>query len=76
MFRPPSSRKKSTIIWDQTLGQYDVFRIMDAYTAYQEATMFMGNLAAPEKPIPQMSDEDMVGIKGFDRFSFRKPPAR
>lgn len=73
LFRPPSSRKPDSIIWDQTLDQFDFVRIMDPYTAFQEATMFMGNVAAPEKPIPHISDADMVSIKGFDERSFRNP---
>ena len=47
---------------------------MDTYTAYQEIQMLLGNLAQPNKPIPEIPDKDMVSIKGFDKWSFRKPP--
>lgn len=26
----------------------------------------------PEKPIPKISNEDMIASKGFDKYSFRK----
>jgi hypothetical protein len=45
-------------------------------TTYQEIAMFLGGLATPQKPIPVPSDKDMVSIKGFDRFSFRKEPTK
>jgi hypothetical protein len=47
-------------------------KLFEPYQAYQEISMFVNNLAIPEKPIPKMSDEDMASIKGFDKFSFRK----
>jgi hypothetical protein len=35
--------------------------------------MWLNNQAEPRKPIPEISDEIMVEIKGFDkRYSFRK----
>lgn len=43
---------------------------MDTFTAYQELEMFFGNLARPNKPIPEILDKDMVSIKGFDKWSF------
>lgn len=55
------------------LGAVEFFRIKDPYTAYQEIQMFMANLAFPNKPIPKVSDADMLEAKGFDnKFSFRK----
>ena len=44
----------------------------DPYTAYQNLSMWVNNQAQPIKPIPPMKDEDMVSIKGFDKYSFRK----
>jgi hypothetical protein len=38
--------------------------------------MFMCNLAVPQKPIPEVSDADMVVAKGFDKWSFRKEPRK
>ena len=36
--------------------------------------MFLGGLAVPLKEIPTVPDKIMVGAKGFDQWSFRKPP--
>jgi hypothetical protein len=39
--------------------------------------MFLGGMASPEKPIPPVSDADMVICKGFDpKYSFRKAPGK
>lgn len=46
------------------------------YTAYQELQMWMSNQAIPHKPIPKVSDKDMVTAKGFDKWSFRKEPQK
>lgn len=51
------------------------FRVMDPFTAYQEIRMYLGGMAAPEKTIPHVSDEDMLLAKGFDKWSFKKPPS-
>ena len=35
--------------------------------------MYLGGLASPEKPLPVISDRDMIEVKGFDPVtSFRK----
>jgi hypothetical protein len=67
------ARDDRYIINDE-LKQYDFIRQADPYTAYQEISMFLGGLAYPEKPIPPVSDKDMIIAKGFDDWSFRKPP--
>ena len=51
-------------------------RMFDPYTAFQEIYMFMCNLAVPLKPIPEVSDVDMVMAKGFNKWSFRKEPRK
>jgi hypothetical protein len=55
-----------------SLKKISFMQMFGPYQAYQEISMFVNNLAVPEKPIPKMSDEDMASIKGFDKFSFRK----
>jgi hypothetical protein len=51
-------------------------RMFDPYTAFQEIYMFMCNMAVPLKPIPEVSDADMVVAKGFNKWSFRKEPRK
>lgn len=53
------------------LKLYDFHRVFHPYLAYQEISMFLGNKAHPEKPIPQPDDVTMAQIKGFDKYSFR-----
>jgi hypothetical protein len=62
------------VCYNCSLKEYKFFKVKDAVTTYQEIAMFLGGLAVPQKPIPVPSDKDMVSIKGFDKFSFRKDP--
>jgi hypothetical protein len=62
------------IVYNECLRELEFFRMIDTFTAYQELQMYFGALAQPNKPIPDIPDKDMVSIKGFDKWSFRKPP--
>ena len=62
-------------IVNDTLKKYEFMRLFDPYSTYQKIMMYLGGLANPEKPIPPVSDLDMIEAKGFDRFSFRKDPS-
>lgn len=64
------------IEWNACLKDVDFFRVFDPFTAFQELSMYYGGvLVHPNRPIPDVSDEDMVEVKGFDKkWSFRKPP--
>lgn len=73
---PRSWRKPGKIVFNAELRQYGFVRVMDPYLAFQEIAMFFGVLAEPRRPIPAISDKNMVGIKGFDKFSFRKAPSK
>lgn len=70
-------RRKSDIEFtvNAALKPYEFVRIKDVYTAFQDVSMFVGNIAMPEKPIPTVDDKTMAQIKGFDKFSFRKEKA-
>jgi hypothetical protein len=63
-----------TIAYNACLKKLEFFRLFDTFTAFQEIAMFLGGLAVPLKDIPKVPDKIMVGIKGFDKWSFRKPP--
>jgi hypothetical protein len=55
-----------------SLKDYQFQRVKGPAEAYQAISMFLGGLAVPQKQIPIPSDKDMIGIKGFDKYSFRK----
>jgi hypothetical protein len=70
-------KSNKRLILNAPLKQLEFFRIMDAYTAYQELLMFYGGMAQPFKPIPQMSDEIKAEASGHGgKYSFRKPPSK
>lgn len=54
------------------LNQYDFQKVFGPVEAFMAIQTFISNLAYPNKPIPHVSDEDLVSAKGFDKFSFRK----
>jgi hypothetical protein len=66
--------REGKIVYNPSLKELEFFRLFDTYSAFQEIAMFLGGLAVPLKEIPQVPDKIMVGIKGFDEWSFRKPP--
>lgn len=68
--------KGKRVTYNGCLKEVEFFRVKDPYTAFQDISMYLGGLAAPEKPIPQVSDEVMAEIKGFDKWSFRKEPRK
>jgi hypothetical protein len=75
--QPDPTNKGKYFNVTRTLKDVEFFRIFDPYQAFQELTMYLSNIAEPRKPIPHISDEDMVSIKGFDdKTSFRKPSSK
>lgn len=59
---------------DALVAKLELFRALDAWQAYQELSMFWGNLAAPERNTVVISDKDRIAQHGFDKWSFRKMP--
>ena len=71
------SNSEHTIIYNGELKSMEFYRIFDTYTAFQEIAMYVGGiLGMPSKPIPEVSDKDMVTAKGFNKWSFRKLPRK
>jgi len=64
------------LVYNGCLKELEFFRIFDTYSAFQEIAMFFGGMAVPVKEIPHVPDKIMAGIKGFDEWSFRKPPQK
>lgn len=70
-------------VWEPTrtvinplLRPYEFFRVKDSFTAFQELQGYVGGvLRAKVNPVPDIPDEIMQEIKGFDHeYSFRKEP--
>jgi hypothetical protein len=68
--------EEGTIVFNPRLADIDFMRVFPPYQAYQELSMYLGSQAVPQKPMPKISDEDMRDIKGFDKWSFKKPPSK
>lgn len=70
-----TSEYEGRITYNAALKPFEFYRVFDPYRAFQEISMWMGNQAVPIKPIPEIPDEIMAEIKGFNKFSFRKDPS-
>lgn len=65
------------IIFNPNLKKYSFYQVQDAYTAFQNLSMFMsGILGVKENKILDISDNDLKHMKGFDEKSFRKEPTK
>lgn len=64
----------STITWNALLQPLGFVKIFDPYIAFQEVEMFMNNMAVPQMPMPELSDVTKAESKGFNKWSFRRPP--
>lgn len=59
------------------LNEVQFFRKFDAWQAYQELSMYIGGVIAPEsKPMTVIADKYKVIEHGFDNMSFRKAPTK
>lgn len=77
IFMAQADAGRAILVVNAPLGDFGFAKIVEPYQAYQEIRMFLGNMAAPEKPIPQVDDETMAEIKGHGgKYSFRKPPKK
>jgi len=58
------------------LRPYQFQKVKEPYIAYQEIEQYVGGvLLSPVSPIPEVPNDVMVEIKGFDpKWGFRKPP--
>jgi hypothetical protein len=58
------------------LKTYQFMKVVDVFTAYQEISMFVNNMAVPEKVIIEPNDTLKVETHGFNKYSFRKDPSK
>ena len=69
-----NSNRSAALTVSPNLRDYQFYTRVDAWQAYQELDMFLGNLAAPENKTVRVADKDRLAQHGFDKWSFRKPP--
>lgn len=70
-------KDKGKLRINTNIGKYEFQKVLDPYTAYQKLKSYVEGMAQPLRPIPELSDEVMQEIKGFDhKYSFRKEPKR
>lgn len=68
---------KSQVLLNPRLADFDFQQIMGPLEVFQIIEMWFNNLTSPEKPIPNVSNENMIEAKGFDLVtSFRKEKQR
>lgn len=77
------SERLATARWARRMDLLDVnprladlqfYRQLDAWQAFQELSMYWGNLAAPDRVPVVIEDKYRIVQHGFDKYSFRKPP--
>ena len=69
--------RRGTITYNAMLRPHEFMRVFDPYTAFQEVQMYMANMAMPDRPIPQLSNDDLAHSKGHGgKYSFRRAPSK
>lgn len=76
IFTAVGNKKHSLIILNDCLKNVSFQKVFDPVMAFQEISMFVGGMAVPQKPMPEISNNDMRDIKGFDEWSFKKEPKK
>lgn len=65
------------LIYNCNLKELQFFKIKDTFTAYQDISQYIGGvLGQANKPIPEISNQDMRDAKGFNEWSFKKEPSK
>lgn len=65
------------VVINPPLKDYEFFKVMDPYTAFQELSMWVGGtLAWPPQMMIELDDKYRVLAHGFDKHSFRKSPTK
>ena len=68
---------QQAIIINPCLKQWEFQQVWEPYTAFQEIDRYLSTILARQQPeMVQIKDIDMVAKKGFDKWSFRKPPTK
>lgn len=76
LYRDKRDAKVSAAAYkDVNLADIEFYRVIDAYTMFQELEMYIGGvLPRPGAMTATIADKDRIVQHGFDKWSFRKPP--
>lgn len=67
-------KREITLTANGFLDKFQFYRVMDAFTTYQEIDMFVSGTLPQSTAMPiTISDKDRIQQHGFDKYSFRKP---
>lgn len=70
-------RRRPAAIVNPVLADYGFYRVFDAWQAFQEISLWLGGvLRAGEPETVAIDDSQLAAAKGFDRWSFRRPPVK
>jgi len=65
------------ILLNPKLKTYEFYKTMDAYTTFQEISMFIsGVLGGISPPMIEISNDTKIAKHGFNKWSFRKEPEK
>jgi hypothetical protein len=68
-------RRNEVFIINPVLKDYEFYKVIDAFTAFQELQMFIGGvLGTSEKEIIEVEDKYKIPQHGFNKWSFRREP--
>lgn len=71
------TNRNSTLVLNGELKAYQFFKVFDAYSAYQELSMWVDNLAYPGNVMLEVADEYRIAAHGFDhKYAFKKEPSK
>lgn len=69
------SRGPARLELNTRLAEIQFFRRLVGFQVHQELSMFLGNIAAPDRTPVVIEDKHRIPQHGFDKYSFRKRPA-
>jgi len=71
------SHRNTKLIINPILKDYEFYKEVDSFTAFQEIQMFLGGvLGTGEKEIIEVEDKYKIPQHGFDKWSFRREPTK
>jgi hypothetical protein len=69
------SDRRALVFGNPRLADFGFQRKLDAFSTFQELSMYLGGvLGRSAPPMLSVSDEIRASKKGFDEWSFRRPP--